>query len=137
MIKFTVYGEPRGKGRPHFNRKNGIAYTPASTRQAERDFLSQAIQYKPKEPLNGALSIELTFYLAIPASKPKKWREGALNGSILPAKKPDIDNLIKSVLDPMNSIFFQDDKQIIWLTAAKLYSVTPRTKVEIEEAVTI
>ena len=57
-----------------------------------------------------------------------------MNGSILPAKKPDIDNLIKSVLDPMNSIFFADDKQVVILRASKFYSDTPKTEVFITEA---
>lgn len=30
MITFIVYGEPKGKGRPRFN-KNGRAYTPVTT----------------------------------------------------------------------------------------------------------
>ena len=29
--KFTVYGEPKGKGRPRFNTKTGHAITPKDT----------------------------------------------------------------------------------------------------------
>ena len=30
-VKFTVYGEPKGKGRPRFNTKPGHAMTPKDT----------------------------------------------------------------------------------------------------------
>ncbi len=31
QIKFTVHGEPTGKGRPRFNPNSGRAYTPQKT----------------------------------------------------------------------------------------------------------
>ena len=35
--------------------------------------------------------------------------------------KPDVDNLIKFMLDAMNKIVYEDDKQVVKLTACKLY----------------
>ena len=49
------------------------------------------------------------------------------------SKKPDIDNLINSVLDPLNGIFYNDDKQVVKVTAEKRYSIIPRIAVKIEE----
>ena len=31
QVKFTILGEPKGKGRPRFSRKTGTAITPKDT----------------------------------------------------------------------------------------------------------
>ena len=48
-------------------------------------------------------------------------------------KKPDIDNMIKLVLDAMNKIFYQDDAQIVELKCIKKYDPVPRTEVYIRQ----
>lgn len=40
---------------------------------------------------------------------------------ILHTIAPDIDNLVKFVLDALNKLVYQDDKQCVKLTAIKLY----------------
>ena len=127
QISFTVYGEPTPKGRPKFARMNNFvrAYTPKNTIVAERGFLEQALAHKPPKPLEGALVVSLRFYKAKPKSYPKRivhW-----------AKKPDIDNIIKLVLDALNKIFWNDDAQIVELHARKDFDAVPRTEVEIWE----
>jgi len=130
-IEFTVYGESHSKGRPRFSKK-GFAYTPAKTKQHEQDFLSQAIKYRPREPLKSNLSVDITFYMVIPLSKPKKWRERAIAGLERPHKR-DLDNQIKLIWDSMNTIFYADDRQIVELRARKFYDTTPRIEVKIQE----
>ena len=58
-----------------------------------------------------------------------KWQE------VLHTKKPDIDNLIKYVLDSLSGHngFFLDDNQIYTIYAEKLYSDKPRTEIMIIE----
>ena len=41
---------------------------------------------------------------------------------ISPTKKPDIDNIVKVVLDAMNKFAFKDDTQIVKLEVEKLYT---------------
>lgn len=62
-------------------------------------------------------------------------RQRAISGDLRPIKKPDLDNLIKSILDPLNTIFFNDDKQVVSITAEKFYGEIPRVDIEIEEIV--
>ena len=52
-------------------------------------------------------------------------------GYIRPAKKPDIDNVIKSILDALNGVAYHDDTQVVAVFAEKYYSDTPRVEVEI------
>jgi Holliday junction resolvase RusA-like endonuclease len=68
---------------------------------------------------------------------PKSWQSAkkrlAREGKIRPAVKPDIDNLVKAILDALNGgIAYEDDKQIVELTAVKLYG-DPRTEIMLEE----
>lgn len=56
-----------------------------------------------------------------------------LNHEIWPDKKPDIDNIIKAILDGLNKTMFIDDKQIVELSVKKQYGETPCVIVEYEE----
>jgi Holliday junction resolvase RusA-like endonuclease len=137
MITFTVHGEPTGKGRPKIvSRKNmpyPIAITPDKTRAAEQSFLAQALPYKPAEPLQGPLCVVLTLHCGIPASWSRRKRVDAITRIISPTGKPDVDNVVKLVLDAMNGVFYLDDKQVVELHASKYYSDVPRIEVSIEE----
>ena len=41
-----------------------------------------------------------------------------LNGDIMPGK-PDLDNVVKAVLDALNGTVFTDDSQVVSLVAGK------------------
>ena len=45
--------------------------------------------------------------------------------------KPDIDNMVKSILDGLDSNGIPDDKTVYDLRAIKTYSENPRTEVTI------
>lgn len=128
---FEIPGAPVAKGRPRMTR-SGHAYTPRQTRDYEawvRLCWRHAGQPMSLQPLQ----IRLEFYLPIPKSFRKKQREAALAGVLLPAKKPDIDNLVKAVLDGLNGLAYQDDKQIVALEAAKGYGAAPLVQVTLQE----
>ena len=75
--------------------------------------------------------------------RPKKhYRTGKYTGlvkdkwqKIMMDKKPDIDNLIKFVLDALQGQdgYFVDDSQVIRLYAEKIYSDKPRTEIMLVE----
>lgn len=48
-----------------------------------------------------------------------------------PTKKPDLDNVIKSILDALNKVAYHDDTQIVSLSMEKFYSDSPRVEVTI------
>lgn len=74
-------------------------------------------------PLTGSVHLVIVFHMPIPKSLPKKDWEGWHR------KKPDIDNLVKLVLDSMNGICFLDDSQVCLLIAMKGYNENPHTEV--------
>ena len=59
----------------------------------------------------------------------KKKLADALQGVILPAKRPDLDNYVKMVLDACESVVYIDDKQVVRLRASKVYGETPGIEV--------
>lgn len=131
LVSFSIYGLPVGKGRPRFFRRGKFTgtYTPKKTKSYENNVLAQAVAYKPIQPWNMPLSVELQFFFPVPASYSKSFKEHSEGAPF--DKKPDIDNLIKSVLDPLNTVFWEDDKQIFRCLATKCYSSKPRVDVMI------
>ena len=45
-----------------------------------------------------------------------------LNNEIRPTVKPDVDNVVKSVLDALNKLIYKDDSQVTDLLVHKYYS---------------
>ena len=130
-LTLTIPGEPVAKGRPRFY--NGHAITPTKTVNYETLVKEMWAVTHGQQMLAGELCASLTAYFAIPNSKSKAEKKRMLEGIVRPIKKPDIDNLIKSVLDSLNGIAYKDDSQIVTVTAAKYYSDTPRMELELWE----
>ncbi len=73
-----------------------------------------------------AIHVQLVFYMPIPKSYARHIKPGRMHN-----KKPDIDNMIKFILDCMNGIAYEDDAQICKISALKIYSHQPRTEITI------
>lgn len=134
MRMFVVDGDPIAKGRPRFTR-NGRAYTPKATKEHEDKMRECYLKaYPDAEPYakDVPLKLIMTFEYAIPKSFSKKQRAEALVGVRRPAKKPDLDNLVKTI-DALNTIAFHDDSQFVDVKANKWYSEHPRTRIIISE----
>lgn len=132
-VLFTVPGEPGAKGRPRFTR-TGHAFTPKKTVEFENLVRVAFTQHVPgHKPYEGPCRVEINAYFAIPKSAPKKRKAFMMDGLIRPTKRPDCDNVAKAVLDALNSVAYNDDKQVIEMVVRKWYSDVPRTIVMIEE----
>lgn len=134
QIRFTVYMDPVAKGRPKFSVRGGFprAYTPKKTVSAENEFIRQAMPHKPSIPLQKWAEVTIYLFMPIPASFSKKDRAMAISGELRHTKKPDLDNLAKLVLDPMNGVFFRDDSIITSLCVYKSYHQQPSIAVLID-----
>lgn len=134
--KFTVLGEPNGKGRPRFDPKTGVAHTPKKTASYENlvktEFRLQCGGVK--FPDDAMLDVRVFAYYTIPKSVSKKKRAAMLARQIRPTKKPDFDNIGKVVCDSLNGIAYRDDAQVVDAMVRKFYSEQPRVEVVIQEA---
>ncbi len=136
MVQFPIDANPVPKGRPKFSKIGGFVrtYTPRKTSDYEtivRETARQAMG--PTEVLETPVAVYLYIRLPIPKSYPKKRLEACLRGLERPTKKPDIDNLAKSVLDGLNGVVYVDDGQIVSLHVTKVYSSAPGVDVLIKE----
>lgn len=118
--QITVWGKPVAKARPGFT-KSGHVYTPRKTLLFEKE-VGKAYRYSDN-PMYGKdvkLVADIRFYFKIPKSRTlKEKREIEENGYY--NKKPDIDNLVKAVLDGLNGVAFEDDRQVVCINAMKQY----------------
>lgn len=121
IIEFFV-PEIRGKGRPRLTR-NGHAFTDEKTRNYEnlvKMLAMQAMEKAGATVTDKPVKATINAFFEIPKSYTKKKVQAIINGEIKPAK-PDIDNVIKSILDGCNKIVFKDDVQIYAISATKSY----------------
>lgn len=128
----TIPGKPRGKGRPRFSRATGRTYTDDATAVYE-NLVKTIWMTVVGERLIGELSVSIAAHYAIPTSKPKKMQVAMRDGLVRPTTKPDIDNVIKAVLDGLNGVAYADDAQVVELSASKCYSDDPRVVVIVED----
>jgi len=128
-MKFCVLGEPIPKGRPKLTSFGGHAraYTPARTRMAENHIRSQIVSQLPEgfKPFDCPLNMFINIFKTKPKSTPKK--------IMLPSKKPDLDNYIKTVMDAMNTVVFVDDALVCGIVATKNFSDSARIEIEVIE----
>jgi Holliday junction resolvase RusA-like endonuclease len=135
-VAFTIPGAARGKGRPRATRfgKGVRLYTDAKTASYE-GLIAYAAQQAlgRRDPLAGALVVTVLVRIAPTLSTSKKARAEMLAGTLHPAKKPDLDNVVKSVLDGCNGVAFRDDAQVCWLNVGKIYAANAGVDVVITE----
>ena len=122
-MKFFVPGEPVGKGRPRFTTRNGFAraYTPSQTLDYENQ-IRDAYLTAGGKLLEGPICIGVTAWLRMPGSASKRKKTLMTKREILPEKRPDLDNIVKAVLDGLNKAAYKDDSHIVSITAVKVYS---------------
>lgn len=133
-LAFTIPGDPRGKGRPRATTIGGHARMFTDSKTASYENLvklaaSQALG--SRQPFDEPLMMIVTVRMTPAASDSGKKRAAKLAGTILPTKLPDLDNVVKAVLDGCNKVAFRDDALVVRLVAEKAYAETPGVDVMI------
>jgi Holliday junction resolvase RusA-like endonuclease len=92
-FSFAVAGKPIGKQRPRLGR-NGHVYTPAATVAYERTVRWETLAARPLSwDRSAPVSVTVACYFP-------------------DARRRDVDNVLKAVLDAMNGIAYADDCQV-------------------------
>ncbi len=84
-------------------------YTPAET-QHEEAMVAKAYQGDLYE---GPVRLEVHVFRALPKSRPKRVK------SEPDTYKPDLDNIVKAVMDGLNTVAYADDSQVVEIVAIK------------------
>jgi len=127
-MKTTFYINPVPASRPRVTRWS--TFFPkryAAFKEEMKELLKDTI-YTPQE---GNLYVKLDFYIGMPKSWSKKKREHKAGKFC--DNNSDIDNYIKALLDSLEGIYYENDKQIVMIRAMKFYSLDPRIEYIQEE----
>ncbi len=133
-FEFEVIGDIKGKARPRVNTYTCRAYTPENTKDYEL-LIKQyfKLKYPRFVPLENRVSVKIIAQFKIPKTVTKKDRVLIEEGKLSPAKKPDIDNITKIVLDALNKMAFKDDNQITKIEVEKIYGEVEKIYISINE----
>lgn len=146
MTKFEFDIEPVEQTRPRakivkkFDRrtrrfKNSISFYDVKKVAEYKALLGMLARQKAKvkryQKPKGALIVSFTFVREMPKSFTKKQREMALNYELLPSKKPDLSNYLKSAEDALNGILWDDDNAIVQENQMKVFGIKPKVIVDI------
>lgn len=107
---FIVKGTVLGKPRPRF--ANGRCYTPIKFVNYEREIAKAFLRAGGKRTV---LPVQVDILISRPLPKGRK-------KDIIEEEdtfKPDIDNIVKIVLDGLNGVAYVDDTQVTKITAVK------------------
>lgn len=110
MISFSVDGQPIPQG--SMKVINGhIIHTQGSALAAWRSAIALAARQAGALPAEGALELDMTFTLQKPRTVTRSH----------PTVPPDLDKLVRAVLDGLTAIAYRDDSQVTAFTARKVY----------------
>ena len=121
MIHLIVDLKAVPKARPRFTR-SGHVYTSQATKVFESHLRSIAAK-SIANPLSGAVHVGVVFNI-------KKAKSSKLER---PTKRPDLDNLLKSVLDALNGVAYNDDSQILEIFTEKKFSENDSIEITVNE----
>lgn len=143
MIKIIIPIEPKAQKRLRFSNRFGhvVAYEARDMREWKKSIVAYLKKHYRGDFLDVPLGVTLAFYMRAPkatAQEPTK-RAGEKRKRVYNFykaerlrhfKKPDIDNLVKAVLDcvTQSGVIWKDDSIISELLAVKYYSDNPRTE---------
>ncbi len=113
IVSLVIEGNPLPKARPRVTRKG--TWTPKKQRENSQSMAWEIRLACQHRPFQGPVQVELAFYRRT-------------NHPV------DLDNLIKQVLDAGNLVAWEDDDQVVKITATKeLDHRHPRTAMTIME----
>lgn len=129
-IKFNeTYKAPIGSPRPRFRNAGRFVQTYMPTSYTKHKAYIQ--EQMPKLLTDKNLKVSLYFYFEPPKSWSKK-RKLIVIGTYK-RTKPDVDNLIKTVLDAANKHVWQDDNQVVHIDSYKMYAEESKIVMVIKE----
>ena len=128
-MQFTIPGKPKGKTRPRFARGGKNTYTDRGTAEYEKKVAESYLEAGGK--LEAYSGIRIKAYYLIPQKTRKDIVEAMLSGQLKPTKKPDLDNVLKIIMDGLTGVAFEDDNQICQVYMEKVYGEEPRVEVEL------
>ena len=132
VLELKVRGMPRPQGSMRAFVRGGKPIITAASKGLKgwRDLVafaaSAAAQDEDAEMVEkGPVHVDMMFSLPRPKAEPKKRRTW-------PDRRPDLDKLVRAVLDALTGVAFRDDSQVVSMFAAKDWG-KPGVKIVVSE----
>jgi crossover junction endodeoxyribonuclease RusA len=133
-IRFKVYGTPipQGSLRAFKDRRGNARVSQGGSDDGKRKLgdWRQAIGEEARralpddaELLTGPVYVTVSFLVPKPKSAPKYLRHVT--------KKPDLDRLLRALLDAITGVLIVDDAQVVSISAAKSYAIECRPHADV------
>ena len=123
MIKFSVEGTPIQQGSMRHIGHGRMIHNKAVELAAWRADIASAAKLAGCKPILDPIAITMRFRVKRPKSVKRDY----------PTVAPDLDKYIRACGDGLQGVAFEDDSQIIKITASKEYADTPGVDIEISE----
>ena len=123
MIKIDAPIMPIPFPRPRFDSRSKQTFNPKRYREF-KDALGYyaRLAMRGRLPFTGEIKLHADFY----RPKPKRSKHVSFIG--------DVDNYLKAVLDSLIGICYEDDRQVVNISGAKIFG-KPHIEIELEELV--
>ena len=121
------------RSQPFVVKGHAMMHKASKQTRHEEQLMQLLALHKPEIPLQGSIELWMYAYLPIPQSKPQWFREASDQKIVTPDKKPDLDNILKHIKDCMERMgFYNNDSQIVKITAHKYYSISPHWEIRLK-----
>lgn len=133
-IDFTVSGipQPQGSARAFVPKGWNRAVITSDNkklrpwRQDVSAMATEAMSERNEQATQEAVEVACYFYFQKPKSTKKSTTQKIT--------KPDIDKLLRGVLDALTGIVFRDDSQVVYVQCKKLFDGAPGCRIVVQEA---
>lgn len=136
-ITFQVFGRPEQCGsKTPGQTKDGRLFVRDSNKNAKtwrRSVEIMAKKSSPDQPWSEPVVVTVEFRYARPKYHFRSNGELKPNAPVYVNRKPDIDKIVRNTLDGLTGYIFDDDKQVIGIKSAKVYSEKPGATITIKQ----
>ena len=124
MIEFRVDGNPIPQGSMKVM-QGRVIHSQGSALAVWRSSVGLAAKAAGATPSEAPIAIEIDFEMPRPRTVKRDY----------PTVPPDLDKLIRGVLDALTGIAFEDDSQVIDIIASKVYSASPGAVIRVHQKI--
>jgi crossover junction endodeoxyribonuclease RusA len=123
VISFGVEGTPIQQGSMKFIRPGVMIHSRAVELATWRADIALAAKVAGCKPIDSPIIITMRFRVKKPKTVKRDY----------PTVAPDLDKYIRAVNDGLTGVAFNDDSQVIHITASKVYSDNPGVDIEVSD----
>ena len=122
---FFVKGRPVPQGSMKFIRPGVMIHSRSQELALWRADIARNAELFGFKPIASAVKVELDFVMNRPKSAKR----------VFPSVKPDLDKLIRAVLDGLTGVAYEDDSQVILIQSSKTYGEKQGVWIGIEQII--